>query len=286
VTSPPGAGASALDARFAVVVGGGERTFALEVELALEAGVLVLFGPSGAGKTLTLQALAGLLPGVRGHVRVGAETLLDSARGVAVPAEARRVGYVPQQHALFPFLDVAGNVAFGLPRAERRGSKVSALLDELGLARLAKARPGSLSGGERQRVALGRALAVTPRLLLLDEPFASIDDEGRAGLQKLLREAIDRRGIPAVLVTHHGREAARLGDRLVRFEAGKTVAAGLPRALLAASGDGVVITGARRGPVETLAGGRVRVRVDEATVEGPEAGIGGPPGDPLRIELP
>jgi molybdate transport system ATP-binding protein len=285
----PGASAPALEARLAAVVGGAggdERSFALEVELSLQSGVLVLFGPSGVGKTLTLQALAGLLPGVRGHLRVGGEVLLDSARGVVVAAEARRIGYVPQQHALFPFLDVAGNVAFGLPRAERRGPKVSALLDELGLTELASARPGSLSGGERQRVALGRALAVEPRLLLLDEPFASIDDEGRAALQKLLRGAIDRRAVPAVLVTHHAREAALLGDWLVRFERGKTVAAGPPRALLAASGDGVIVTGTRRGPATVIAGGRARAHVGDAIVEGPEALVGGPEGDPLRVELP
>ncbi len=286
MTASLGVTAPALDARLSLVVGEGERAFALRVELALEAGVLVLFGPSGAGKTLTLQALAGLLPRVRGHLRVGGEVLLDSARGVSVPAEARRIGYVPQQHALFPFLDVAGNVAFGLPRAERRGSKVRDLLDELGLAKLATARPGSLSGGERQRVALGRALAVEPRLLLLDEPFASIDEEGRAALQKLLRALIDRRGMPAVLVTHQARVAALLGDRLVRFERGRTVAAGLPRALLAASGEGVTITGARRGPTETIAGGRARARLDDATVEGPEEPLRGPESEPLRIELP
>jgi molybdate transport system ATP-binding protein len=123
----------ALDARLALTVGAGDRAFRLEVELTLDAGVLVLFGPSGAGKSLTLQALTGLLPGVRGHVRVGGEVLVDSARGVDVPAERRRFGYVPQQHALFPFLDVAGNVAFGLPRRERTAGRVLPLLDELGL---------------------------------------------------------------------------------------------------------------------------------------------------------
>jgi molybdate transport system ATP-binding protein len=279
--------APALDARLSVVVGGDDRAFALDVELALEAGVLVLFGPSGVGKTLTLQALAGLLPRVTGHLRVAGEVLLDSARRVAVPAEARRIGYVPQQQALFPFLDVAGNVAFGLPRAERRGPRVGALLEELGLGKLGSARPGSLSGGERQRVALGRALAVEPRLLLLDEPFASIDEEGRATLQKLLRAVIDRRRMPAVLVTHDAREAALLGDRLARFERGKTVAAGPPGALLAAIGSGVTITGTRRGPIETMAGGRARARLDEASIEGPEDLLGHTPeGEALRIELP
>jgi molybdate transport system ATP-binding protein len=295
----------ALDARLSIAVGAGERTFTVEAELALEAGVLVLFGPSGVGKTLTLQALAGFLPRVRGHLRVAGEVLLDSARGACVPAHARRVGYVPQEQALFPFLDVAGNVTFGLPRAERggRGPRVSALLDELGLLPLASALPGSLSGGERQRVALGRALAVEPRLLLLDEPFAAIDDEGRAALQKLLLAVIARRRTPVVLVTHHPGEARAIGDRLVRFERGRTAACGDPRAVLGAPvvmggpesppkppgvpGDGsIVIAGRRRGPVETLGEGRGRARLDGALIEGPEALLRGEDGQPLRIELP
>jgi molybdate transport system ATP-binding protein len=282
---------TALEARLAVTVGGGERTFSVEAELSLEAGVLVLFGPSGAGKTLTLQALAGLVPGVRGRLRVGGEVLLDSARGIAVPAHARRIGYVPQQQALFPFLDVAGNVAFGLPRAVRRspGAGVGALLDELGLGALASARPGSLSGGERQRVALGRALAVEPRLLLLDEPFASIDEEGRAALQRLLRAVIDRRGVPAVLVTHDPGEAIALGDRLVRVARGKTTASGEPRALKElARREGVTLTGTRRGPAEAIGPGRARLRLDEAAIEGPEELIGeaARTGGTVRIELP
>ena len=277
---------TALEARFAVTVGGGDRAFSLDVELGLDAGVLVLFGPSGAGKTLTLHALAGLLPGVRGHLHVAGEVLLDSARGVDVPAERRRLGYVPQQHALFPFLDVAGNVAFGLPRRERRPARVAALLDELGLGDLAAAQPGSLSGGERQRVALARALAVEPRILLLDEPFASIDEDGRASLQKLVRAAIDRRRMPAVLVTHHPGEAMALGDRLVRFERGKTVAAGDPRAILARGARGITLAGTCRGPAQALGDGRARAHLDEAVIEGPEDRIQGQDGAPIRIDLP
>jgi molybdate transport system ATP-binding protein len=278
---------TALSARLEVTVGSGDRSFALSAELALESGVLVLFGPSGVGKTLTLQALAGLLPGVRGHLQVGGEVLLESARRIDVRAEDRRIGYVPQQHALFPFLDVAGNVAFGLPRAERRGKspRVGALLEELGLTALASARPDALSGGERQRVALGRALAVEPRLLLLDEPFASIDEEGRAVLHKLVRAVIDRRRTPAVLVTHHPGEAIALGDRLARFERGRTVASGDPRAILAPR-DGLTLTGIRRGAPEALGEGRALVRLEEAAIEGPAERIGGSEDGALRLDLP
>jgi len=272
---------AALSASITITVGGGDRAFRVDAELALDAGVLVLFGPSGVGKTLTLQALAGLCDAVVGRIRVGGETVLDSKRGVSVPAHARRVGFVPQQHALFPFLDVAGNVAFGLPRADRRGARVTALLDELGLARLASARPASLSGGERQRVALARALAVEPRLLLLDEPFASIDQEGRAALRRTVREVIDRRRVPAVLVTHDPEEAVALGDRLVRFVRGRTTEAGAPRALLDRN-HRVVIAGVIDGAIEGAGEGRARARLREAVIEGPVEVVGG---DDLAIEI-
>jgi ABC-type sulfate/molybdate transport systems ATPase subunit len=172
---------------------------------------------------------------------------------------------VPQQHALFPFLDVAGNVAFGLPRAERKGTRVAALLAELGLADLAGAHPEELSGGERQRVALARALAVEPRLLLLDEPFASIDQEGRAALRRVVREVIDRRRIPAVLVTHDPGEAIALGDRMVRFERGKTAEAGAPAEML---GGGLRVRG-RVEAVRDLGHGRAAARLADAEIEGP-----------------
>lgn len=225
--------ASALDARLSVVVGGAGG-FELEVDLALERGVLVLFGPSGAGKSLTLQALAGLIRPRRGHLRVGGETLYDSERGIDVPTHRRRLGYVPQHHSLFPFCSVARNVSFGLPRRERRDNhpRVLQLLDELGLAHLAKARPDSLSGGERQRTALARALAVEPRLVLLDEPFSAIDREGRGMVRAVVRATLERHRIPAVFVTHDPEEAIALGDRLVRYQRGATQEAGDPETLL------------------------------------------------------
>jgi epoxide hydrolase-like predicted phosphatase len=174
--------AAALEAHIRTEVGSGAGAFRLDAELRLERGILVLFGPSAAGKSLTLRALAGLVPVREGFVRVAGDTLFESASRVDRPAHRRRIGYVPQHHALFPFCDAAANVAFGLPlRERRRGSpRVRALLEEVGIAHLASARPASLSGGERQRVALARALAVAPRLLLLDEPFASIDRAGHA----------------------------------------------------------------------------------------------------------
>lgn len=217
----------ALDARFSLAVGRGTHAFRLDAELCLERGVLVLFGPSGSGKSLTIQALAGLVRPTRGTIAVGGRTLFDADARVDVPAHRRRVGYVPQNHALFPFCSVSANVAFGLPRAERRRDhpRVQALLDELRLTHLADARPDDLSGGERQRVALARALAVEPSLLLLDEPFASIDADGRAQVREVVRATLARHGTPAVFVTHDRDEAVDLGDRVVRFERGRTLPA-------------------------------------------------------------
>lgn len=220
---------SVLEARLRVEVDG----FAVDAEFALDRGVLVFFGPSGAGKTLTLSALAGLVRPASGFIRLGDQTLFDDSTWV--PSRGRRVGYVPQHAELFPTTDVVGNVAFGLPKERRRADdpRVAALLDELGLTHLARSRPDQLSGGERQRVALARALAVEPRLLLLDEPFASIDYPGRKALREHVRETLDRHSVPAVLVTHDPWEAQALGDSVVRFERGRGQPAGAPGDALA-----------------------------------------------------
>ncbi len=225
---------SALEADFALTAGAGEAAFSLEVKFELARGVLVLFGPSGSGKSLTLQAIVGAVAPRRGFARIRGEALFDLERGIAVPAHRRRVGYVPQHHALFPFCDVLDNVVFGLPRAARRrpGPAIDALIDELGLGDLRRAMPERLSGGERQRVALARALAVEPRLLVLDEPFASIDHEGRAELYAVLRALLARRDLPALLVTHDPLEAIEVGDAVVRYERGRTIGQDHPRSLL------------------------------------------------------
>ena len=282
IARAPGAAEPALEARLVVHQGG----FVVDAELALARGVLVLFGPSGAGKSLTLQALAGLLRPRAGTLRVAGELLYDGARGVDVPAHRRRIGYVPQHHSLFPFCDVAENVAFGLPRRERRRDHpvVQGLLAELGLAHLAGARPASLSGGERQRVALARALAVRPRLLLLDEPFASIDQDGRAALRKTLREALDRHGMPAVFVTHDPDEALALGDHLIRFERGRTTLAGAPASLLR-RGHPVTVAGEPDGPARPTGDGRAELTLRAATVEGPAELLEAQAGGTVKLEL-
>jgi len=259
-----------LEARFALSVGEKHNRFDLEVDLVLEHGVLVLFGPSGTGKSLTIQALAGLERPCSGRIRVRGRTLFDSDARVDVPAPQRRVGYVPQHASLFPFRDVTGNVMFGLPRKERRRDhpRVRQLLRDLAIEHLARARPEDLSGGERQRVALARALAVRPDLLLLDEPFAAIDSGGRHALRTALKATLEQHGTPAVFVTHDPEEACVVGDRVVRFDRGRTIGHGRPQALLRRRR--VSLRGSRgSGEVVTTADGRAVLRLEAVEIEAP-----------------
>jgi molybdate transport system ATP-binding protein len=199
--------------------------FDLNVAWSAGGGVAVLFGPSGAGKTLTLQCLAGLITPNAGRIVVDGRVLFDGASGVNVPAQARRVGYVFQGYALFPHLTVAENVGFGLrdlPHA-RRAEKTAAVLEQLGLGGLDRRYPRELSGGQRQRVALGRALAIDPALLLLDEPLSALDAPLRRALRDELRALLSTVGTAAVVVTHDFTEAYRLGDRIVVYDAGRVV---------------------------------------------------------------
>jgi len=181
------------------------------------APVTVLFGPSGSGKTTVLRALAGLDRPEGGSISFAGETWFDAARRVHLPPQARGIGFLFQEYALFPHLSVAGNVAYGLhrlPRAEREG-RVGELAERLGIAELLHRRPAELSGGQRQRVALARALAPRPRLLLLDEPLSALDAPTREALRGELRHLLETSGVPAVVVTHDRTEALALGDRLV-----------------------------------------------------------------------
>jgi len=199
--------------------------FTLDVAWTAGDGVAVLFGPSGAGKTLTLQCLAGLLRPDQGRIVVDGRVLFDSSAGVDVPPQARRVGYVFQGYALFPHLSVAENVGFGLrerPRAER-AARTALVLERLGLADLARRAPHELSGGQRQRVALGRALATDPALLLLDEPLSALDAPLRRALRDELRAILREWRTAAVVVTHDFTEAYRLADRIVVYDAGRVV---------------------------------------------------------------
>jgi molybdate transport system ATP-binding protein len=217
-----------IDVSLALSVGDGRRRFELDVAFAADAPVVALYGASGAGKSLTLQAMAGLRRPARGHVRVGGRTLYDAARHVDLPARARRLGYVFQQYALFPHLSVRDNVAFGLTSWRRRlgpedATRLDELLDGFGLLPLAHSRPHTLSGGQQQRVALARALACHPAALLLDEPFSALHPALRRQLRDELAAARARWSVPLVLVTHDLDDVVALADKAFLLEDGRIV---------------------------------------------------------------
>lgn len=176
--------------------------------------VAVVFGPSGAGKTTVLRQIAGLATPSAGTIQLDGEVWCDMAHGVWQSPQARRVGVVFQEPTLFPHLSVRDNISYGLS-GSRLDADARKMIDRLGIAHLLVRKPGGLSGGESQRVALARALAPRPRLLLLDEPFASLDGPTRSRLGRELRNLLQATGTPALLVTHDRAEAMAIGDTLV-----------------------------------------------------------------------
>ena len=207
--------------------------FRLDAELRVEPGeVLAVLGPNGAGKTTLLRILAGLLAVTHGRVAVADEVWDDPGSGTFVPATERSVGLVFQDYRLFPHLSVLDNVAFAArARGVRRGPArrdAELDLDRLGLADLARRRPGQLSGGQAQRVALARALAMRPRMLLLDEPLAALDARTRLELRTRLRRQLTAFAGPSIVVTHDPLEALVLADRILVLEDGRIVQEGSP----------------------------------------------------------
>jgi len=214
----------------------GRHGFALDAGFDMpEAGVTALFGASGCGKSTILAAVAGLLRPQEGRVALDGTVLLDTARGICLPPEARRCGVVFQDARLFPHLSVETNLRYGLKRAPRdaEGPAFAEVVDLLGLAPLLARRPGGLSGGERQRVALGRALLSRPRLLLMDEPLAALDAPRRAEVLPFLARLRDAARLPILYVTHALDEVDALADTLVLMEAGRVRASGALEALSA-----------------------------------------------------
>jgi molybdate transport system ATP-binding protein len=203
------------------------RSFRLELGLDVGRETLALVGPSGAGKTSVLRAIAGLLSPERGRVAVDGQTWFDSESRVDLPPERRSVGLVFQEYALFPHMTVAQNVGFAGPE------RVDELLDLLGLAPLRDARPGELSGGERQRVALARALARDPAVLLLDEPLAALDAHTRARVRAELADFLAHLALPTLLVTHDFQDAAALAETVGVLVDGRIVQVGTAAELVA-----------------------------------------------------
>ncbi|HEX7299273.1 MAG TPA: ABC transporter ATP-binding protein [Solirubrobacteraceae bacterium] len=254
------------------------RDFVLDVALEVADGSCVaLAGPSGAGKTTVLRAIAGLLRPRAGHVLCGRATWFDAERGSWVAPEDRRCGVVFQDYALFPHLTAWRNVAYGL-RGPRRRERALRALEPFGAGHLADARPLELSGGERQRVALARALVIEPRALLLDEPLTALDTRTRAEATRELSAVLRATEVPSVVVTHDFAEASVLADEIAVMDAGRIVQHG-PAAGLAGSPANAFVAGftgasvlagrARRrddGLTEVLLdGGGVVVSTDELT---------------------
>jgi ABC-type sulfate/molybdate transport systems ATPase subunit len=211
----------------------GLRAFRLALALEIGAETVALVGPSGAGKSSVLRVVAGLLRPERGVVVLGPETWLDRSAGIDLRPDRRRVGLVFQEYALFPHLDVRGNVAFGA----RDPAVVPELLERLRIAPLARARPNEISGGERQRVALARALARDPGVLLLDEPLSALDTHTRRTVRAELHELLTSFRLPTLLVTHDFEDAATLADRVGVLVEGSILQLGTPQELVSAPED-------------------------------------------------
>jgi len=218
--------------------------FDLQVDLRLPGrGITVLFGPSGSGKSSVLRCVAGLERARSARVVVDGEVWQDDAARVFLPTHRRALGYVFQEASLFEHLDVRGNLHYGMRRSgsEQAARTLQAAITLLGIDDLLDRRPGALSGGERQRVAIARALATAPRLLLLDEPMAALDQARRQDILPWLERMRDELQLPMLYVTHSADELARLADHLVVLERGRVRGAGPAAEVLAAIDSPVVV---------------------------------------------
>lgn len=218
--------------------------------------VLILFGPSGSGKTTILRCLAGLERPERGLIRFVSQTWLDTGAQVCWPPQARRIGYLSQEYALFPTYSVSGNIGYGLsdlPSEERR-RRIAEVVTLFQIEGLEQAKPGQLSGGQQQRVALARAVARRPQLLLLDEPLSALDLPTRLTLRAELRTMLRHLAIPAIVVTHDWEEALTLGDEMVVMHNGRVLQVGTPQDVFSRPQNAEV---AKVVGVETVVQGRI-----------------------------
>ena len=199
-----------------------------------ESGVTALFGPSGAGKTSVVNMVAGLMRPDAGRIAINGRCLFDSAQGIDLPPEKRRIGYVFQDGRLLPHLSVQANLIYGMRRtpAERRFVQLDQVVELLGIGHLLRRRPAKLSGGEKQRVAIGRALLTSPALLLMDEPLASLDAARKAEVLPFIMRLGREFAIPVLYVSHALDEITSLATHLVMMENGRVLASGEPNTLL------------------------------------------------------
>lgn len=200
-----------------------QRRFELDVRLRSDAPRIVLMGPSGAGKTRLLQAIAGLLRPDEGHIRIGGRTFFDSKSGLHLPPQQRRVGYLFQDYALFPHLSVLANVAFGLRQgvwgrlSHEQKEEAMHWLERFEITHLAQQRPHTLSGGQQQRVALARMAILKPRVLLLDEPFSALDPALRISMRHQIDKLLNLLGIPLLMVSHDEHDRQAFGAQVVHL---------------------------------------------------------------------
>jgi molybdate transport system ATP-binding protein len=214
-----------------------ERPFRLDVDFTAPSGVTILFGHSGSGKTTCLRAVAGIVTPDEGRISLDERRYFDSAYGINLPIQRRRVGFVFQDYALFPHLTAEQNVAYGIRAGESGGGRGKAakrekaldLLSRLGIEYAARQYPRELSGGESQRVALARALASDPAVVLLDEPLSAVDAKTRARLLVEIKATQQRTGIPFLYVTHSVAEVVEIGDHLIVLDEGRVIRQGSPR---------------------------------------------------------
>jgi molybdate transport system ATP-binding protein len=255
-------------------------SFRLTARFVSQPGVTALFGRSGSGKTTLVDIVGGLITPDRGRVTVDGETLVDTERGVFVPKHRRRIGYVFQDSRLFPHLSVRKNLLYGRWFAasnDGAAGDFDSVVELLGIDHLLERRPESLSGGEKQRVAIGRALLAHPRLLLMDEPLASLDEQRRAEILPYIERLRDGAGVPILYVSHSVAEVARLATTVVILTEGRVAAVGpvLDILPLADAGDaGSVLDAVVAGHDETFQLTTLTSRAGELQVPRLAAGVG------------